>query len=844
MNVFVVFVLLVVPVAVIAYSCGTVNKSKYRRKASRRYANFIDSVSIRRWGVFDDVRVNLTGRPVFIAITGETGSGKSNFIAALQYISGLNIYNNKLKQFNSNSSNCDNNNKEIQIAMSLVSNIHPSAQMINSSPSNTVKRVYSMITKKSVCEINDKKVLMKSLSMYLSSCIRFWSTSSIRKLDTNEFIYYVDLNLGQRSVQLLSEIAVVFDDWSQSHRELLYLKDMQLRIVENDELRLVEQQLGELSALQHRTTILVAALRDFFDRDRDQHAAVSSTNRAAAYLEIVELLESSTSEVAKDDLDMALAWQAIMLSEVFLKRLTKSLSDWMSSSAVEPLKKGGGGPMPGGRAMEVGSGSDHLQSKAALGSGYAVLMTMAEQLDDYSNDVLKLKRSLTTIGFLNNNNENNDILRDIEGLYSSVQTSMDSLHVASQISVRISRQLPDLSSLLEQLLRLRGEWELLARKHSRKPSELQSLKSMWRNEISVMNNLSVALPTQQSMESELRRQYVSLALQLSVHRYQSAQSIISKVNTLLPKLEMPDKKISIKFDSAVTFEHLASAVEALDCGEEQDASFDRCGGELQSIAAVYADIVPGGRVGQSGWDSMHLTVDDSLGDDSPDITNAGRSRSTGVIYQQYWDPSADYNERNRGASGRSNDDVFISSPDDFSEGTMVAPSSSSGISNELSSGECARLALALETISCSDRDESPSSEYDSGQGPAGNELSSHRMESCLVFDEIDAHIGGEAAVSVAKLLKQQGRSRQIIAVTHNPVIAAAADLHIAVVKQHVNSRTYYSTTAGASASSTISTLYDRSERECELARMATGSLNTTAGVDLARALLDIDFNSL
>ena len=114
----------------------------------------------------------------------------------------------------------------------------------------------------------------------------------------------------------------------------------------------------------------------------------------------------------------------------------------------------------------------------------------------------------------------------------------------------------------------------------------------------------------------------------------------------------------------------------------------------------------------------------------------------------------------------------------------------------------------------------------------------------MVFDEIDAHIGGEAAVSVAKLLKQQGRSRQIIAVTHNPVIAAAADLHIAVVKQQANSRTYYSTTAGASASSTISTLYDRSERECELARMATGSLNTTAGVDLARALLDIDFNSL
>jgi len=818
-----VLMMLFIPVVVIAYSCCStgweVNRSKYRRTASsRRYANFIDSVSISRWGVFDEVQVNLTGRPVFIAITGETGSGKSNFIAALQYISGLNIYNNKLKQFNSNSSGSNCDNKEIQIAMNLVSDLHPSSPM-DSISSNTVKRVYSLTTKKSVCEINEKKVLMKSLSVYLSSCIRFWSTSSIRKLDTNEFIYYVDLNLGQRSVQLLSYTAAVFDDWSQSHRELLYLKDMQLRIIENDELRLVEQQLGELSALQHRTALLVAALRDFFDRDRDQHHATSGVTRAS-YLEIVELLESCTSEVARDDLDLTRAWQAIMLSEVFLKRLTKSLSDWLGSS-TEPQKKG---PVPTGRVMEVGSGSDHLQSKVSS-TGYSILMTMAEQLDDYSNDVLKLKRSLTSIGVLNNDL----LLRDIEELYSSVQTSMDSLQAASQIGGRISRQLPDLSSLLEQLIRLRSEWELFARKHSRKPSELQSLKKRWRDEISAMNNLSVALPTQQSRESELRKQYVSLAFQLSAHRYQSAQSIVSKVNTMLPKLDMPDKKIAIKFDSAVSFEHLTSTVDA----------FDHHGG--QHLAAAYVNVVPGGRVSQSGWDSLHLTVDDSLDDEAPHDTKAGLNCSCGIIYQQYLDPSgtnADYEEHDSGVRG--NNDVFVS---DIGEGTMIVSPSSTGISNELSSGECARLALALETISCGDRDESPSGEYDSGRGPSEKELSP-RMESCLVFDEIDAHIGGEAAVSVAKLLKQQGRFRQIIAVTHNPVIAAAADLHIAVVKKQAASRTHPVGASTSSAISTICTLANRSDRESELARMATGSLNTSAGVDLAKALLDIDFSSL
>ena len=41
-------------------------------------------------------------------------------------------------------------------------------------------------------------------------------------------------------------------------------------------------------------------------------------------------------------------------------------------------------------------------------------------------------------------------------------------------------------------------------------------------------------------------------------------------------------------------------------------------------------------------------------------------------------------------------------------------------------------------------------------------------------------MGGEAAVAVARLLKQQGLKRQVIAITHNPVIAAAADQHFVV----------------------------------------------------------------
>ena len=52
----------------------------------------------------------------------------------------------------------------------------------------------------------------------------------------------------------------------------------------------------------------------------------------------------------------------------------------------------------------------------------------------------------------------------------------------------------------------------------------------------------------------------------------------------------------------------------------------------------------------------------------------------------------------------------------------------------------------------------------------------------MVFDEVDAGIGGEAAVEVGRRLAALGRHRQVICVTHLPQVAAFADRHLLVVK--------------------------------------------------------------
>jgi len=59
----------------------------------------------------------------------------------------------------------------------------------------------------------------------------------------------------------------------------------------------------------------------------------------------------------------------------------------------------------------------------------------------------------------------------------------------------------------------------------------------------------------------------------------------------------------------------------------------------------------------------------------------------------------------------------------------------------------------------------------------------------LIFDEIDAGVGGTVADTVGRLMKQLGGERQVLAVTHLPQVAACADHHFVVTKQTADGRT-------------------------------------------------------
>ncbi|MBW3621076.1 MAG: DNA repair protein RecN [Actinobacteria bacterium] len=100
----------------------------------------------------------------------------------------------------------------------------------------------------------------------------------------------------------------------------------------------------------------------------------------------------------------------------------------------------------------------------------------------------------------------------------------------------------------------------------------------------------------------------------------------------------------------------------------------------------------------------------------------------------------------------------------------------------------------------------------------------------LVFDEVDAGIGGATALAVgeklARLASAAGGGRQVVCVTHLAQLAAFADVHHVVEKGLRGGRTVTTTRA-----------VDEDQRPAELSRMLGGDATREAGIDHARELL-------
>jgi DNA repair protein RecN (Recombination protein N) len=128
-----------------------------------------------------------------------------------------------------------------------------------------------------------------------------------------------------------------------------------------------------------------------------------------------------------------------------------------------------------------------------------------------------------------------------------------------------------------------------------------------------------------------------------------------------------------------------------------------------------------------------------------------------------------------------------------------------------SGGELSRIALAVAVTT--------------------SQLAPGRAEQAagtLIFDEIDAGVGGAVAETVGRLMKQLGRDRQVLAVTHLPQVAACADRHFLVSKRQRNGQTTSEVQAVAGEA-----------RVAEIARMLGGERLSSTSLAHAQEMLDL-----
>ena len=133
-----------------------------------------------------------------------------------------------------------------------------------------------------------------------------------------------------------------------------------------------------------------------------------------------------------------------------------------------------------------------------------------------------------------------------------------------------------------------------------------------------------------------------------------------------------------------------------------------------------------------------------------------------------------------------------------------AGSSPRPLAKVASGGELARISLAISVIT-----------------------SKASFTPTLIFDEVDAGIGGAVAETVGKLLHQLGQSHQILCVTHLPQVAAQGNHHLKVSKSQSNEKTLSQVQA-----------LGRPDRVEEIARMLGGATITDTTRRHARELLE------
>ena len=433
---------------------------------------FLKSLTLSNWGVFAQADVCFSSSPTFITITGETGAGKSVFLSALQYITGRTTARSmfvKRKEFKPDCS------ISITICKMGMDQLHSN----NEDSTISMKRIYNTETKKSVAEINGSKVPIKTITSKSAKVVRFWSSDSISKLDSKEFISYVDANLHPSEVKQLEELSISHDEWLHAYNKLSELRQLKNRMDNNDEeFRLISHFISEVDNFSQTLGNVfydtAAMLEDHFvppDNVGDDKSAqpiknsllspsLDSNDRSVTAKSVLTKIRDvmkreqkattvHVSQSKETDLSVSSdgnsAWNALVSAEDFYKDLISSITTAFSSSTQSS------------KAALPRSSNSISEGDS---SGFNSLQSARTCIDDYAERLLTLQEDLKDLGCVRATADGK-----VDLAYASLQDAAAALTKAVKAIKDFTKTLPNLKSHLIALSGIKAEWEKLARKH-------------------------------------------------------------------------------------------------------------------------------------------------------------------------------------------------------------------------------------------------------------------------------------------------------------------------------------------------------------------------------------------
>lgn len=251
--------------------------SRHREKLSGfgLRAEFFEKFDVENWATFDKLSLNLTAKPIFIALTGETGSGKSVLVKALEFCAG------RKKSKPLHPFLVGPEQRDIRIDLSTRNNqLEMGRRLFTRTVSTALKRSY--------VEIDGRKASAKDMQAEISERIRFWPDE---EHSAGKYLRYVDRLVCRRDANVHNALSTAYIKWKETKSDLDKLKRIKTKMEDGNEFELISFYKEEYDSHFQKLQNLLVDVQRLFSELLDSSLFATSENESTELTQLIQIID-------------------------------------------------------------------------------------------------------------------------------------------------------------------------------------------------------------------------------------------------------------------------------------------------------------------------------------------------------------------------------------------------------------------------------------------------------------------------------------------------------------------------------------------------------------------------